>query len=176
LILVVPVALVDQVTLEFHRYLEFGAFDILPCLGTWPNRKVWWKDIWTKAQNPIGRRIVITTPNVRFFSSISYTRSICLQALQSDFDCVYLLPDSKKPSLSPVKKPSFAVHGTATIYGHKFLVAAIDEAHNCRNINKAYWATFALRENAEMAVAMTATPVTTRPSVSYQIRGIRSHR
>jgi len=65
-VLVVPVALVDQVTCELHKYLEFGNFDVLPYIGTWRNRKLWWNSVWPKAQNPVGRRILITTPTVRF--------------------------------------------------------------------------------------------------------------
>ncbi|KAG1772200.1 P-loop containing nucleoside triphosphate hydrolase protein [Suillus placidus] len=38
-----------------------------------------------------------------------------------------------------------------------------DEAHNYRNIKKGYWAIFCLRSLCQAIVAMTATPITSRP-------------
>lgn len=53
-----------------------------------------------------------------------------------------------------------------TIYGRRFLAVAIDEAHAFRNRNKLHTAILALREKTDLLVAMTATPVQTRPAVS----------
>lgn len=72
-VVVVPVNLVHQMTSELHRYLQYGYFDILPYIGTWAKRKRWWDDVWTKGNNPPGRKIVITTPSVSLFCSMKYT-------------------------------------------------------------------------------------------------------
>ncbi|KIK38068.1 hypothetical protein CY34DRAFT_91603, partial [Suillus luteus UH-Slu-Lm8-n1] len=50
-----------------------------------------------------------------------------------------------------------------TAYGRKFLLGLVDEAHNYRNIKKGYWAIFCLRLLCQAMVAMTATPITSRP-------------
>lgn len=63
-LLVVPAGLVNQVVSEFRRYYQHGSFDILPYLGKWEGRKKWWDEHWTKCQNKLGRRIVVTTPTV----------------------------------------------------------------------------------------------------------------
>ncbi|KAG2352807.1 P-loop containing nucleoside triphosphate hydrolase protein, partial [Suillus spraguei] len=52
---------------------------------------------------------------------------------------------------------------STTVYGRRFLLVAVDEAQNLRNIKRSYWALFALRERSESIVAMTATPITNRP-------------
>lgn len=50
----------------------------------------------------------------------------------------------------------------STIFWWHFLAIAIDEAHGFRNVNKLYKSVRALRERADLLVAMTATPVQTR--------------
>ena len=52
-----------------------------------------------------------------------------------------------------------------TIFGRRYLGVAIDEAHGFRNANKLYGAVRALRDKTDILVAMTATPVQTRPAV-----------
>lgn len=54
---------------------------------------------------------------------------------------------------------------TSTIYGRRFLAVAIDEAHAFRNNNKLHMAVRVLRKKTDLLVAMTATPVQTRPTV-----------
>jgi SNF2 family DNA or RNA helicase len=64
-LLIAPVTLVDQVISELHRYLRHGTFDVLPYLGTWERRKLWWTDIWDgQCKNTLGKRIIIVTPAV----------------------------------------------------------------------------------------------------------------
>jgi hypothetical protein len=57
-----------------------------------------------------------------------------------------------------------------TIFGRKYLAVAIDEAHGFRNANKLYGAVRMLRDKTDILVAMTATPVQTRPSVCVCVR------
>ena len=53
-----------------------------------------------------------------------------------------------------------------TVFGRRYLMVAIDEAHGFRNVNKLYGAVRALRDKTDILVAMMATPVQTQPSVS----------
>lgn len=52
-----------------------------------------------------------------------------------------------------------------TVFGRRYLGIAIDEAHGFRNANRLFSAVRALRDQTDILVAMTATPVQTRPSV-----------
>ena len=55
------------------------------------------------------------------------------------------------------------------IFSLKIGLLIIDEAHAARRINKLYMTLQELGKNAEMIVAMTATPVISHPSVSVQL-------
>jgi hypothetical protein len=84
--------------------------------------------------------------------------------LQSDSSYVHIPTiGTRSGSASLSDKSGKAVANT--IYGRRFLAVAIDEAHAFRNTNKLHTAVRALRENTDLLVAMTATPVQTRPSV-----------
>jgi len=52
-----------------------------------------------------------------------------------------------------------------TVYGRKYSFFIMDEAHSARKHNGAHLAARALRERSALMVAMTATPVTTKPQV-----------
>lgn len=52
-----------------------------------------------------------------------------------------------------------------TIFAHRFLAVAIDEAHLFRNTNRLYTAVRALRNQTDIMIAMTGTPVQSRPMV-----------
>lgn len=57
-----------------------------------------------------------------------------------------------------------------TVFGRRYLAIAVDEAHAFRNVNKLYGAVRALREQTDVFVAMTATPMQTRATVSASAR------
>ncbi|KAG1891850.1 P-loop containing nucleoside triphosphate hydrolase protein [Suillus fuscotomentosus] len=144
--LVIPANLVSQFTSELHRFLQRGAFDVLPYLTTWNSRRTWWKDIWSQSKQPEGRRIVITTP----------------KALESDCDRIFEA-NNHTPTKHPRRKTNYTTDVPSTAYGRDFLLGVVDEAHNYRNIKKGYWAVFCLRLLCHAIVAMTATPITSRP-------------
>ncbi|KAG1838807.1 P-loop containing nucleoside triphosphate hydrolase protein [Suillus subalutaceus] len=146
IILVIPANLVPQFTSELHRFLQYGAFDVLPYLATWRSRQSWWKDIWSRSMQPEGRRIIITTP----------------KALESDCERIFE-PSTLSPTTSPRQKVNYTMDAPTTAYGRDFLLGLVDEAHNYRNVRKGYWAIFCLRERCRAIVAMTATPITSRP-------------
>jgi hypothetical protein len=166
-IIVCPVTLLTQLTSELHRYLQPGSFDILPYTGKHRTRQTWWTDIWGRCNHKEGRRIVIATTTVSVGSfccdNINNALTLVSQSLQSDFDTTHHMLTAKTATSDLSVRNNRAL--PTTIYGRKWTAAFIDEAHNCRNINKAYCAGRALREHARMFVAMTATPVTTRPMV-----------
>ncbi|KAG1834958.1 P-loop containing nucleoside triphosphate hydrolase protein [Suillus subalutaceus] len=144
--LVIPANLVPQFTSELHRFLQRGAFDVLPYLTTWSSRRTWWEDIWSRSKQPEGRRIIITTP----------------KALESDCDRIFEA-NNLTPTQHPRKKTNYTMDAPSTAYGRDFLLGLVDEAHNYRNIKKGYWAIFCLRLLCHAVVAMTATPITSRP-------------
>ncbi|KAG1851648.1 P-loop containing nucleoside triphosphate hydrolase protein [Suillus subluteus] len=144
--LVIPANLVPQFTSELHRYLQRGTFDILPYLATWGSRRTWWEDIWSRSMQPEGRRIILTTP----------------KALESDCDRIFEA-NNLCPTKHPRQKSNYTIDAPSTAYGRKFLLGLVDEAHNYRNVKKGYWAIFCLRLLCQAMVAMTATPITSRP-------------
>ncbi|KAG2336606.1 hypothetical protein BDR05DRAFT_896483 [Suillus weaverae] len=153
--LVIPANLVPQFTSELHRFLQRGTFDVLPYLATWSSRRTWWEDIWSRSMQPEGRRIVITTP----------------KALESDCDRIFEA-NNLSPTKHPRRKANYTADAPSTAYGREFLLGSVDEAHNYRNIKKGYWAIFCLRSLCQAIVAMTATPITSRPLVSDRIATI----
>jgi len=58
------------------------------------------------------------------------------------------------------------VGAVKTVFGKRWVLAVVDEAHSFRTIKRAYRAAIGLRGTADNFVAMTATPVQTRPMVS----------
>ncbi|KAH9019722.1 P-loop containing nucleoside triphosphate hydrolase protein [Lactarius pseudohatsudake] len=88
------------------------------------------------------------------------------QAVQSDSSYVHLpCIGTRNPR---VKKVAGRVE-VDTIFRQRYLCVAIDEAHAFRDPNKAYTAVRALREKTDMLVAMTWTPLQTRPSDLWHI-------
>jgi superfamily II DNA or RNA helicase len=53
-----------------------------------------------------------------------------------------------------------------TLYGLTYAGLVIDEAHGARNVGRQYSAFYQARTQSAFTVALTATPVTTRPLVS----------
>ncbi|KAJ7488758.1 hypothetical protein B0H11DRAFT_1720317 [Mycena galericulata] len=92
---------------------------------------------------------------------IRYHFNTMIQALSSDGEQLYKL-EARKPSGPLIKDPKFRRVSSATLYCQSWLLAGIDEAHVCRNLNKTHIACRAFREASSCTVAMTATPVTTR--------------
>lgn len=95
-----------------------------------------------------------------------------LQAIVSDFERLFD-PDPRKPTTSPKPRANFSAHADSTLYGRRFLVTAIDEAHGCRGLKKSYWAVFCLRERSRNVVPMSATPVVTKPAVSNPLTPLK---
>ena len=64
-IIVCPVNLVDQWTSELHRWLEHGAFSVLPYVGacTLANRTAFWQS-WDSLDSPMDRRIILASTSV----------------------------------------------------------------------------------------------------------------
>jgi hypothetical protein len=65
-VVVVPVLRVNQCISELHKFLQHGTFDVLPYLGTWSFRQTWWTLIEERSKQPVNRRIIVTSPKVRF--------------------------------------------------------------------------------------------------------------
>ena len=97
------------------------------------------------------------------------SQQIILQALVSD--CSVAFAHQARNSLSVTEMPACArnwetVGKVSTLYGKPWTLAIMDEAHGFRKVNQSYRSALALRGTAQSFVAMTATPVQTRPAVS----------
>jgi hypothetical protein len=95
-----------------------------------------------------------------------YGTDVTIKALSSDYGIAFAPMSSKSPTSPPTRKLS---NPNSTIFDRDWRCALVDEAHNCRNFGKTYSAVLMLRTKATFMVAMTATPVTTRPMVSILI-------
>ena len=67
ILIVVPVALLDQWISEIHKYLTIEGYDILPYVGSWEGHcSVFSEDgPFYSCKAPMHRRIVLATVNVR---------------------------------------------------------------------------------------------------------------
>ena len=81
--------------------------------------------------------------------------------MQSESSLIHVLCGHRKP------KAHYRAmrYERDTVFGRRYLGVAIDEAHGFRNANKLYGAVHMLRDKTDILVAMTATPVQTRPLV-----------
>ena len=95
-----------------------------------------------------------------------YGTDVTMKALSSDYGIAFTPMSSKSPTSPPTRK---LTNPNSTIFDRDWRCALVDEAHNCRNFGKTYSAVLMLRTKATFMVAMTATPVTTRPMVSPHV-------
>ncbi|KAG2063373.1 hypothetical protein BDR04DRAFT_1038198 [Suillus decipiens] len=146
-IIVCPPNLQHQWTSEIERYLRRATFDVLPYFGKYHNRKDWWSKAWDECQQPLRRRIVLATT----------------LAIQDDASTIF--GDGPREDLGhPRKTARYDQIHRNTIYGHHFCMLIVDEAHVARKYNKVHLALRGLLERCMAIVAMTATPVTTKPA------------
>lgn len=59
-------------------------------------------------------------------------------------------------------------NAAGTVFSRKWLLQVIDEAHINKRINRSWIANTALQQITRFTIAMTATPITTSPSVSMK--------
>lgn len=74
-IIVVPVNLHTQFTLEIQKYLEHGTFDLFPYLLSTRNRQNFWKDIWPRSvysKRGHNRKILLATCSVSCFLRVIF--------------------------------------------------------------------------------------------------------
>lgn len=161
---VVPPSLVDQVTDECNRFLEPGGLDVVKITGSYVTHKSVWNETDTRSKVEKHNRIYVMSTTVSTdlhgAGAVANCRVRALEALQSDFSHVYHHIGSRMP-----KKWRIGIDEN-TVFGRRYLGVAVDEAHGFRNANKLFSSVRALRGHTDILVAMTATPVQTRPAVS----------
>jgi hypothetical protein len=167
-IVVVPTSLILQFADECRRYLEPQSFDLLPYTGTLAKRPTWWSTVFNASHHQLSRRIVIATTSVPYSLTLSI-RFICLtlfQAIASDGDATFASFTSSSPANVFDHLSNYdSVGAIMTVFGKRWVLAIVDEAHTFRNVKRAYRAAIGLRGQADNFIAMTATPVQTRPMV-----------
>ncbi|KAG1798808.1 P-loop containing nucleoside triphosphate hydrolase protein [Suillus variegatus] len=153
-----PPNLQHQWMSEIQRYLRRATFDVLPYSGKYGARLEWWGKAWTQCQQPPVRRIILTTTN----------------AAQDDAATVF--DENDRDSYGkPTTGARFRRLSPNTLFGHEFNVTLFDEAHCARKYNKVHVAARGLQERSHSMVAMTATPVTTKPAAGVEssiLRGV----
>ena len=101
------------------------------------------------------------------------------QALQQDFNTVFQSvknSNSKLPWDIPPKMPGASKVIHETLFGYKYLVIALDEAHVFRNNGAKHAAALALLILAALRLILTATPLqtsTTVRSISLSLMKLR---
>ncbi|KAG2063389.1 hypothetical protein BDR04DRAFT_1163790, partial [Suillus decipiens] len=142
-----PPNLQHQWMSEIQRYLRRATFDVLPYTGKYTARSQWWTMAWSKCQQPPIRRIILVTTN----------------AAHDDAATVFIEGDRDSYG-QPMTSPRFERTGPSTLFGRGYNVTFFDEAHCARKYNKVHTAARGLQERSHLMVAMTATPVTTKPT------------
>ncbi|EED80799.1 predicted protein [Postia placenta Mad-698-R] len=158
MIISVPTSLVSQWTEEIHRYIAKGSMDLLPHAGTYSHRGDWWASVYAKSKHPPSRQIILTTHS----------------AIASDCDAVFRINDlrarkGRRHGDVQYKATMGDDARKKTLYGHKYGVFIVDEAHVMRTPNAAYCAARELRKISVMSMAMTATPVLTMATDVWHI-------
>lgn len=74
-----------------------------------------------------------------------------------------------------IRSPRFEALSPSTVYRQKYGFFIMDEAHTARKHNVAHMAAGALREQCVLMVAMTATPVMTKPQVCTSVCSLLNH-
>ncbi|KAG2134716.1 P-loop containing nucleoside triphosphate hydrolase protein [Suillus cothurnatus] len=157
-VIVCPPNLQHQWTIEIERYLRRGTFDVLPYVGKYETRKDWWSKACDRCQQPLRRRVVLATT----------------LAIQHDTSTLFSNGPPEDPGY-PKKTPRYEHVHRNTIYGQQFCMLFVDEAHAARKYNKVHLAVRGLLERCMAIVAMTATPVTTKPATGMEgsiLRGL----
>ncbi|KAG2359798.1 hypothetical protein BDR07DRAFT_1291359, partial [Suillus spraguei] len=142
-----PPSLQHQWMSEIQQYLRRAMFDVLPYICKYTARSQWWTMAWSKCQQPPIRHIILTTTN----------------AAHDDAATVFV-KDNRDSYGKPIASPRFERISPSTLFGRGYNVMFFDEAHCARKYDKVHIAARRLQERSHLMVAMTATPVTTKPT------------
>ncbi|KAG2045712.1 hypothetical protein BDR06DRAFT_1015378 [Suillus hirtellus] len=159
-VIICPPNLHHQWIGEIERYLRRATFDVLPYVGKYDSRKDWWSKVWAKCQQPLCRRVVLATT----------------LAIQDDAATIFGDGPREDPG-RPRKSARYDQVHDKTIYGRDYGMMIVDEAHVVRKYNKVHLACRGLSQRCLIVVAMTATPVTTKPADLWlmgQVLGLTS--
>ncbi|KAF8869441.1 P-loop containing nucleoside triphosphate hydrolase protein [Infundibulicybe gibba] len=148
-IVVVPVTIVGQWEQEFKTFFLPKGMDILVYPGSKLQQEEFWGESGPLAKSKHDKQQVI----------ILATQA----ALQSDFLYCYAgankSKDRKPWDLPKARRTDLS----KTMFGQKYLTVTIDEIHQMRNIGVKYFAALRLREQGEIILGLTATPLQTAP-------------
>ncbi|KIK74159.1 hypothetical protein PAXRUDRAFT_176509, partial [Paxillus rubicundulus Ve08.2h10] len=163
-IIVCPVNLRDQWEREIKWFLSLSSFDHLPYTGWWEKHQDWWDVLFSKSHQPLCRTIILATytaSEISFIATYVLTRPAC-QAVQDDATRCFR-PGVKGEAGRGIKLGHYQRSSPQTLYGRCFGMMIMDEAHQGRKYNLAHVACRELRLRSSVLIALTATPVTTKP-------------
>ncbi|KAI6029042.1 P-loop containing nucleoside triphosphate hydrolase protein [Pisolithus microcarpus] len=150
-IIVCPVNLRQQWESEIKRFLSPGSFDVLPYINRLDSRGSWWSDLFHISKQPLPRRIILATQTAIQDDAVAVFNSQTVKEKAG-----HAIPGARYESVSP-----------RTVYGQKYGLVIMDEAHCARKHNHIHRAFRGLRERTTALVAMTATPITTKAQDLY---------
>ncbi|EPQ49722.1 hypothetical protein GLOTRDRAFT_134692, partial [Gloeophyllum trabeum ATCC 11539] len=143
-IIVCPPNLQAQWTREMHAFLRRRSFDILPLVGKHASRRNWDDAVFEKSKQAPTMKVVLTGTQV-----LADDGKMLFEAVE------------KRGEANP--SVAFSRYRKGTAYGQDYLLLILDEAHAARKPNQLHVAVRGLRDRVSAMVAMTATPVTTKP-------------
>lgn len=166
-IVILPVSLVDQWTMECRRYLKLGVFDVIPYIGTIKSRGDFWPDLEKRARLPAQHRIILATYNVsRHFLSRIPPDLTTMQAVINDASAVY---HNVPAGMTSLKKVNIQTKDKKliqrTIFDQEACSLVVDEAHVARKAGRHLMAIGMLSRKIGAVSFLTATPITTSPQV-----------
>jgi TATA-binding protein-associated factor len=170
-LIAVPGTLLAQWEMELKFWFRPKVVDIIVYQGKMQHSDLWGEGGYIKLSKHRKSHIIILTSHsvtapclFCFLSADSVTPSS--QIIQRDFHDAY---KSKTRANSKRKLPWDLAHAKngshPTIFDHKYLSVALDEAHLFRNIGPKHFAALSLLKQAHLRLVLTATPLHTSTKV-----------
>ncbi|KAI6137600.1 P-loop containing nucleoside triphosphate hydrolase protein [Pisolithus tinctorius] len=150
-VIVCPVNLKQQWESEIRRFLVPASFDLFPYTGRLDSRSAWWTELFTVSKQPLCQRIILATQT----------------AIQDDAVTVFTPQTIKERTGHAIPGTRFETNAPRTLYGRRYCLVIMDEAHSARKHNQIHRAFRGLKERATSVIAMTATPITTKAQDLY---------
>ncbi|KDQ05771.1 hypothetical protein BOTBODRAFT_49708 [Botryobasidium botryosum FD-172 SS1] len=163
-LIVMTKSLLPQFLAELQKFLQLGAFDSFIYTGSPQEREEFWgaEGAWGMCNQVPGKRVVLVA-----LTTLASEMKLLIDLFKKEATAAahrggptdkYPIPDDMPPS----------------IFHQKWLVCAMDEAHNVRNTDSlSFKAAFQVMSESRVKLAMTATPLYTKPAkflIQYRMK------
>ena len=161
-IIIYPVNLCDQWESEIKHFLSPSSFNILLYIGRYDTQPTWWTMPFTVSCQPLPQCIILATTTVSLHPLLTFI-SLHFHSGGAG-QCENLRTWSQEPD-GPSEQNSMLWEVVSVQLGQQYTMFAVDEAHLAHKHNVAHMGFCSLKDQAGALVAMTTTPVMTRPQV-----------